>query len=154
MREFTLGEEAYVRNYVALEKRHGLSVGSAAFAIAVVIGLTVFLGYIDQYLAAAIIAGLSVAFIVYWIKGAEWTARKNYRISPRLHNPIKISVSDAGIHTVTVQGEKMLERTSLSRIEETDEMFFVQHQSGVFLFIPKDILDTEETDLIRQFAGR
>lgn len=153
MKEYGLDEATYVRNYVALEKRNQLSTSKRILLAIVSGGLIGGMVVIGQYLAVAILAGLMTIFVWYWIKGPEWTARRNYRISSVLRNPIRIGVNEEGIHYATVQGEGILNRGGFFRIEETEEIFFVQHNNGVHLYIPIDHLTPQEIELIREFGS-
>jgi len=47
----------------------------------------------------------------------------------------------------------MLDVQNYMRIKETDEIFFIQHGSGVILYIPKRILENDEIKQIKQFSN-
>lgn len=152
MKEYKLSEEEYIRNYILLEKQVQTSLFFRIILFLLIVGGMGFLWAIGQYIASLIIAVIVIIFGYFWINGAKWTAIKNYRIDPSLSNMIKVSITEDGIHSITVRGEKMLNSSGLSRISETDEMFYIQHESGVILYIPKRVLDIDDIKQVKQFA--
>ena len=153
MKEYKLSEDEYIRNYVLLEKQVQLSVFLKIILIILIGSAIIFFWAIGQYIASIIIAVIVILFSYFWVKGPKWTAIKNYRIDPSLTGKIRINITDDGIYSLTNHGEKMLDASDFKRIKETDEIFFIQHGSGVILYIPKRILDKNEIKQIKQFAN-
>ncbi len=153
MKEYELDEAMYVRNYIVLEKENQLSIWQIIALSIFGGGLIVVTALIGQYIASIIFIGITAIFAWYWIKGPEWTARRNYRISNVLKNPIKVEINEEGIYYATSQGEGMLNRNDFFRIRETEELVFVQHNNGVHLYIPLSCLTPKEADLIRETSS-
>jgi hypothetical protein len=149
MREFEVPEEIFVENYCEMLGRMKPSKKTLIIGCALLLAFMIIMFMLRQYVTIAIIAIVVITYFPLVKRANIDNAHRIYKRNDFIKHKFRISINSQYIQWDGDSETIRLPLSGSNRVEESNQMYYVQFNNGTTFFLLKSAFEEGEEEVIR-----